>query len=142
MKRHEATPSHPDMRQVLRSGWLPALWVMAVTATSLILREAPRSSSHWALLDVLSVAPIAIVAALRETSVLFGAKDGQLFPFRGLTKNPELRARISEVLGERYDRLVDWLDAYHARVRKTLSPLADPKTRAWLRGATRKLLSD
>ena len=68
MKRHEATPSHPDMRQVLRSGWLPALWVMAVTATSLILREAPRSSSHWALLDVLSVAPIAIAATMHGAS--------------------------------------------------------------------------
>jgi Xaa-Pro aminopeptidase len=32
-----------------------------------------------------------------------------------------------------------WLDAYHARVRKTLSPLVDAKTRKWLREATRKL---
>ncbi len=32
-----------------------------------------------------------------------------------------------------------WLDAYHARVRKTLSPLVDAKTRAWLREATRKV---
>lgn len=46
------------------------------------------------------------------TGVLFGAKEGRLFPFSGLTKNPELRARISEVFGERYDRLVGWLDAY------------------------------
>ena len=30
-----------------------------------------------------------------------------------------------------------WLDAYHARVRKTLSPLVDAKTRKWLREATR-----
>jgi Xaa-Pro aminopeptidase len=33
----------------------------------------------------------------------------------------------------------DWLDAYHARVRKTLSPLLDAKTRRWLKTATRKL---
>jgi Xaa-Pro aminopeptidase len=30
-----------------------------------------------------------------------------------------------------------WLDAYHARVRGTLSPLVDAKTRAWLEQATR-----
>jgi Xaa-Pro aminopeptidase len=32
-----------------------------------------------------------------------------------------------------------WLNAYHARVRKTLSPLVDAKTRKWLREATRKI---
>ena len=32
-----------------------------------------------------------------------------------------------------------WLNAYHARVYATLSPLADAKTRAWLKQATRKL---
>jgi Xaa-Pro aminopeptidase len=33
----------------------------------------------------------------------------------------------------------DWLDSYHARVRKTLSPLLDAKTRRWLKTATRKV---
>jgi Xaa-Pro aminopeptidase len=32
-----------------------------------------------------------------------------------------------------------WLDAYHARVRKALSPLVDAKTRTWLNQATRRL---
>jgi Xaa-Pro aminopeptidase len=32
-----------------------------------------------------------------------------------------------------------WLDAYHARVRKALSPLVDSATRAWLKKATRPL---
>jgi Xaa-Pro aminopeptidase len=32
-----------------------------------------------------------------------------------------------------------WLDAYHARVAKTLAPLVDDKTRAWLSDATRPL---
>jgi len=32
-----------------------------------------------------------------------------------------------------------WLDAYHARVRRELSPLMDAKTQAWLRGATRRV---
>ena len=34
---------------------------------------------------------------------------------------------------------IAWLDAYHARVRKTLGPLVDRKTRAWLKAATRPL---
>ena len=36
---------------------------------------------------------------------------------------------------------VAWLDAYHARVAETLSPLVDMQTRAWLRTATRPLQS-
>ena len=34
---------------------------------------------------------------------------------------------------------IDWLDSYHARVRKTLSPRVDSSTRAWLAKATRRL---
>ncbi len=34
---------------------------------------------------------------------------------------------------------LSWLDAYHARVAKTLAPLVDDETRAWLRDATRPL---
>ena len=34
---------------------------------------------------------------------------------------------------------IAWLDAYHARVRKTLSPLVDAPTRRWLTQATRRL---
>jgi Xaa-Pro aminopeptidase len=34
---------------------------------------------------------------------------------------------------------IQWLDAYHARVRKTLSPLLDAPTRRWLTQATRRL---
>ena len=33
----------------------------------------------------------------------------------------------------------DWLDGYHARVARTLSPLVDDGTRAWLAAATRPL---
>jgi Xaa-Pro aminopeptidase len=33
-----------------------------------------------------------------------------------------------------------WLDAYHARVRQTLTPLVDAETAAWLRRATRPIL--
>ncbi len=34
---------------------------------------------------------------------------------------------------------VDWLNAYHARVRETLSPLVDAETRSWLAQATRPI---
>ena len=34
---------------------------------------------------------------------------------------------------------IDWLDAYHLRVRKALSPLVDPGVRAWLDRATRPI---
>ncbi len=34
---------------------------------------------------------------------------------------------------------IKWLDSYHARVRKALSPLVDPATRRWLADATRRL---
>jgi Xaa-Pro aminopeptidase len=37
------------------------------------------------------------------------------------------------------DEEITWLDDYHARVRETLSPLLDSKTRAWLKRATRRL---
>ena len=33
-----------------------------------------------------------------------------------------------------------WLDAYHARVLQTLTPLVDTETADWLRGATRPIL--
>jgi Xaa-Pro aminopeptidase len=34
---------------------------------------------------------------------------------------------------------IAWVDAYHARVRRTLSPLLDEETRAWLQEATHPL---
>ena len=34
---------------------------------------------------------------------------------------------------------IAWLDAYHARVRKTLSPRVDSSTRSWLARVTRRL---
>ena len=34
---------------------------------------------------------------------------------------------------------IAWLDDYHARVRKTLSPRVDSSTRSWLAQATRRL---
>jgi len=52
------------MRAALRRAALPALWITALVTSALILREAPYAGSYWALLDALSVAPIAIAATL------------------------------------------------------------------------------
>ena len=34
---------------------------------------------------------------------------------------------------------IAWLNAYHARVRKTLSPLVEPAVRRWLAAATKRI---
>jgi Xaa-Pro aminopeptidase len=34
---------------------------------------------------------------------------------------------------------IDWMNAYHSRVRKSLSPLVDSKVRRWLTHATQRL---
>ena len=64
MQRHEVTLSHSPLRQTLRRAWPVALWLPAVAASALILREAPHVGSHWVLIDALSVAPIAIAATV------------------------------------------------------------------------------
>lgn len=64
MQRHEATPSHPQMRQARTRAALTALWLLAGMASVLILREAPRVASHRLLLDVLALAPIAVAGSL------------------------------------------------------------------------------
>ena len=72
-----------------------------------------------------------IVVELREIA---GAERAML-GFETLTLAPiDLRLVDWKLLdvGE-----IRWLDAYHARVRKTLSPLVDTATRRWLNDATR-----
>jgi Xaa-Pro aminopeptidase len=57
--------------------------------------------------------------------------------FETLTLAPIDRACIdASLLGPRE---IAWLDAYHSRVRETLTPLVDPATAAWLGRATRPL---
>ncbi len=73
-----------------------------------------------------------IVVELREIA---GAERAML-GFETLTLAPiDLRLVDWKLLdvGE-----IRWLDAYHARVRKTLSPLVDTATRRWLNDATRR----
>jgi Xaa-Pro aminopeptidase len=55
--------------------------------------------------------------------------------FETLTLAPiDLRCIARELLSEKERH---WLDAYHTRVRETLSPLLDAETRSWLEDVTR-----
>ena len=47
------------------------------------------------------------------TEMLFKAKTPELLHFNGVT-NAEIRSRISEVLGARFEKLVAWMDEYKA----------------------------
>ena len=60
-----------------------------------------------------------------------------LYALDTLTMAPIDRALIDCALLS--DGEIAWLDAYHARVRETLTPLVDEKTAAWLAEATRPL---
>jgi len=58
---------------------------------------------------------------------MYGFETITLAPFDLNCVEPELLAPEE----------IDWLNVYHAHVRKTLSPLVDATTRKWLREATR-----
>ncbi len=71
-----------------------------------------------------------------EDRKISGGERG-MFGFETLTLAPiDLRC-VDTSLMTREE--LKWLDAYHARVRKTLSPLLDAKERKWLAQATRPL---
>jgi Xaa-Pro aminopeptidase len=57
--------------------------------------------------------------------------------FETLTLAPIDLALVEPKLLDAYE--MAWLDAYHARVRKTLAPLVDASPRRWLAQATRRL---
>jgi Xaa-Pro aminopeptidase len=57
--------------------------------------------------------------------------------FETLTLAPIDRALVEPALLGADE--IAWLDAYHARVRETLTPLVDAATAAWLAAATRPL---
>ena len=73
---------------------------------------------------------------LVETRAIAGA-EREMRGFETLTLAPFDRTLIDVPLLTREE--IAWIDAYHARVRETLSPLVDDKTRAWLEAATRPI---
>jgi Xaa-Pro aminopeptidase len=73
---------------------------------------------------------------VKEAPAPAGAEK-QLNGFETLTLAPiELGLIMPQLLT---DAEIDWLNAYHADVRETLTPLCDPATAEWLREATRPL---
>lgn len=60
--------------------------------------------------------------------------DREMLSFETLTLAPIDRRLIDPALLTDEERA--WLNAYHDRVRKTLSPLVDRETKAWLKAAT------
>jgi Xaa-Pro aminopeptidase len=65
---------------------------------------------------------------------LAGSAERDMLGFETLTLAPIDRNLIEPALLD--DEEIAWLDAYHARVRETLTPLVDPETSRWLAVAT------
>jgi Xaa-Pro aminopeptidase len=63
--------------------------------------------------------------------------EREMMRFETLTLAPIDRNLVAPSLLD--DEEIDWLDAYHARVRETLTPLVDPDTAQWLAAATRPI---
>jgi Xaa-Pro aminopeptidase len=63
-----------------------------------------------------------------------GETEREILEFETLTLAPIDRKLIEPSLLD--DEEIAWLDAYHARVRETLTPLVDPETAQWLAAAT------
>ena len=63
--------------------------------------------------------------------------ERQMLGFETLTLAPIDLSLIEPKLLSREE--IAWLNAYHARVRKTLSPLVTPAALKWLRGATKAI---
>ena len=61
----------------------------------------------------------------------------EMLGFETLTLAPIELALIDRRLLD--DEEIAWLNAYHARVRRELSPLVEPDVRRWLKAATRRL---
>ncbi len=74
---------------------------------------------------------VAVVAVEHE------AAERPLYGFETLTLAPIDRNAIEPALMN--DEEINWLDAYHARVRDTLTPLVDSATAQWLAVATEPL---
>ncbi len=71
-----------------------------------------------------------------EPKIIAGG-EREMMGFQSLTLAPiDLRLVARGLLN---DEEVDWLNAYHATVRETLTPLVDAQTKAWLANATRAI---
>ncbi|HCL48610.1 MAG TPA: X-Pro aminopeptidase, partial [Rhodobiaceae bacterium] len=71
------------------------------------------------------------VTALKKTSAKGGKGARPMMSFEPLTLAPIDRRLIDKTQMSAAD--IDWLNAYHARVQKTLLPKVDKATQTWLR---------
>ena len=74
------------------------------------------------------------LVAVREIDL---GGERPMLGFETLTHAPIDRALVE--VGLLTAREMNWLDAYHLRVRETLTPLLDPATASWLERATRPI---
>ncbi len=71
-----------------------------------------------------------------EPRIIPGA-EREILGFEILTLVPIDRALVEKKLLDTEE--IAWLDAYHARVRKEISPLVEPQVRRWLAAATARI---
>ena len=85
-------------------------------------------AGHWGIRieNLVVVEPREIAGAERE-----------MLGFETLTLAPIDLALVEPKLLDREE--IAWLNAYHARVRREISPLVEPDVRRWLRGATARI---
>jgi Xaa-Pro aminopeptidase len=67
-----------------------------------------------------------------------GAAEREMLGFETLTLAPIDRNLIEPSLLDADE--IDWLNAYHVRVREHLTPLVDPETASWLAAATQPIV--
>ncbi len=109
----------------------PSRPLHAEPAVRALITLAKLAHSHWQIepqhqvkkFDVVqtllsAIADLDLARATLLADIRF--VGGKLLPFREISKNPEMRARITEVFGERFDKLVGWLDAYRAGTPETI----------------------
>jgi Xaa-Pro aminopeptidase len=87
-----------------------------------------KTGAYGIRIENLVVVQSANGAAPRERDMLY---------FETLSLAPIDRTLVARDLLEEDE--IAWLDAYHARVRETLTPLVDPDTARWLAAATAPL---
>jgi len=74
------------------------------------------------------------LVAVKRARPSNGERGRDMFEFETLTLAPIDRAMIAPALLDHGEKA--WLNAYHARVRKVLSPKLDAHARKWLARAT------
>ena len=74
------------------------------------------------------------LVVVKEAKSSLAGGERKMMDFETLTLAPIDRALIDADLLSEHER--DWLNAYHARVRDTLSPLLTDEVQAWLEEAT------